>query len=59
MGKTVEGKNVARVTQQNLSDYYPKTDIFAVRPSVLSNLPSSILDLHNVDIIVFHPHSCE
>ncbi|EFH8528152.1 hypothetical protein GF069_14855 [Escherichia coli] len=34
MGKTVEGKNAARVTQQNLSDYYQKTDIFAVRSPV-------------------------
>ncbi|CDK47273.1 hypothetical protein [Escherichia coli IS1] len=34
MGKSVEGKNAARVTQQNLSDYYQKTDIFAVRSPV-------------------------
>ncbi|EFI4198270.1 hypothetical protein GXU17_002818 [Escherichia coli] len=59
MGKSVEGKNAARVTQQNLSDYYQKTNIFAVRSPVSPGLPLSILDLHSADIIVFPPRSYE
>ncbi|TLJ12417.1 hypothetical protein FEK47_07805 [Escherichia sp. E3659] len=59
MSKTVEGKNVACITQKNLSDYYQKADVFTVRSPVLPDLPSSILDLHSADIIVFPPHSYE
>ncbi|EFB2837279.1 hypothetical protein FHD46_18630 [Escherichia coli] len=54
MGKTVAGKNVVRVTQQNISDSSQKAAVFAVRSPVLPDLPSSILDLHSGDIIVFH-----
>ncbi|EFB2833052.1 hypothetical protein FGY90_06050 [Escherichia coli] len=59
MGKTVARKNAARVTQYKISNHCQKTDVFAVRSPVLPDLPSSILDLHSADIIVFHPRSCE
>ncbi|AUU90170.1 hypothetical protein C2U55_14330 [Enterobacteriaceae bacterium ENNIH3] len=57
MSKTYDPKYAVAVTQNILPLNRHKTDIMAIRLPEFPGLPSTILDLHNADIIDGSPQA--